>query len=376
MSRTITTLAVMFLVFPAAACAEDHHAPAAAPPQTWPDAVFPAAASRDEDRHAPPAPPAQTWLAALAEAGEPEEPPVGRERSDPNAAKDPAADPKSVPLPFHCIEGYSGGAITPMAYMCNYCNCGCEDREHLAGPSVSYSYMRITSKQLHTVALTQAIRDRVEFGFAVNQLWLGSLYDDVKKQTPMDPVRRDVYLYHFNVRGKLLGENSFDLPLPAIGAGVHLKHNHGLNQINRRLGKAFSAIGMDKNYGVDYTLTATKMFPTLAFGRPVIVTGGARLSKAAQLGLLGFGKTYRGSFEGSVVCLPTDELVLGYEFREKRNPYGKIPGLIGDEDNWHALSASVIVDKHLTVSVLAGLLGHVANANADTTWGLQIKWEF
>ncbi len=47
---------------------------------------------------------------------------------------------------------------------------------------------------------------------------------------------------------------------------------------------------------------------------------------------------------------------------------------VGDEDNWHALSASVIVNKHLTISGLAGLCGNIANA--DTTWGLQMKWEF
>jgi len=278
-------------------------------------------------------------------------------------------------LPFHCIEGYSGGAITPLAYMCNYCNCGCGGRDP-TGPTVSYSFMGISTKHLHTLAITQAVANRVEFGYAVNQLTLGSLYDDVKKKTPMDPVRRDLFLHHLNVRVKLLDENSFNLPLPAVSVGVHFKYNYGLVQINRRLGKAFNGIGLDKHYGVDYTLTATKMFPTLAFGRPVIVTGGLRLSKAGQIGLLGFGKTYRGSFEGSVVVLPADWLVLGYEFREKRNPYGKIPGLIGDEDNWHALSASVIVNRHLTISALAGLLGHVANANADDTWGVEVKYEF
>ena len=313
------------------------------------------------------------WLTATTDENLPT---VPAEPSAPKASAKPRKNRKGPPLPFHCIEGYSGGAITPMAYMCNRCNCGCGDAEHLTPPTVSYSFMGISTKHLHTVAITQPIFSYLEVGVAINHLSLGSLYDDVRKKTPMDPVRRDVVLHHFNIRGQLLAENSFAMPLPAISAGVHIKHNHGLNQINRRLGRAFNAIGMDKNYGVDYTLTATKMFPTLAFGRPLIVTGGMRLSKAAQLGLLGFGKTYRGSFEGSLVCLPTDWLVLGYEFREKRNPYGQIPGLIGDEDNWNALSASVIVNEHLTISVLSGLIGNVANANADDTWGLQIKWEF
>jgi len=338
--------------------------------------VQPTSAGLAEDHLAPRGSRADTWLGALAVAAAEEDAlPVEGEHPGSQSGKEPC-DPKCVPLPFHSIEGYSGGAITPMAYMCNYCNCGCAGVEHLTGPTVSYSFMGISTKQLNTLAITQAVANRFEFGYAINQLTLGSLYDDIKKKTPMDPVRRDLYLHHFNVRGKLLDENSFGLPLPAVSAGAHFKYNYGLKTINRRLGNAFDGIGFDKHYGIDYTLTATKMFPTLALGRPLIVTGGLRLSKAAQLGLLGFGKTYRGSFEGNVVILPADWLVLGYEFREKRNPYGKIPGLIGDEDNWHALSASVIVNRHLTVSLLAGLLGHVANANADDTWGVEVKYEF
>jgi len=330
-----------------------------------------AAAARGDEAAPRAAESSQTWLAATSAAAE-KAPATATAPAETSGEK--AADRKCVPVPFHCIEGYSGGAITPMAYLCNHCNCGCGG-QHLTCPSVSYSFMGIGSKQLHTVAITQTFFDRIELGYAVNQLWLGSLYDDIRK-AGLDPVRRDLYLHHFNLRGKLLSENSFGLPLPAVAAGVHFKYNYGLEDINRRLGHAFDTIGYDRNYGFDYTLTATKMFPKLAFGRPVIVTGGLRFSKAAQLGLMGFGKTCRASFEGSVVCLPTDWLVLGYEFRQKHNPYKEIPGLIGDEDHWHALSANLIVSKHLTVSALAGLCGHIANANADTTWGLQVKWEF
>jgi len=322
----------------------------------------------------------KTWLAALADGAAKEPaattPAMAETQASPgkDANTPPAGQCKGVPLPFHCIEGYSGGAITPMAYLCNYCNCGCGGK-HMTWPSVSYSYMNISTKHLHTFAVTQTFWNRIELGYAMNQLWLGSLYDDIRKMG-LNPVREDVIMHNFNVRGKLLEENSFGLPLPAVAAGVHFKYNYGLEDINRRVHNAFDMIGYDKNYGVDYTLTATKMFPTLAFGRPVILTGGLRFSKASQLGLMGFGDTYRPSFEGSVVCLPTDWLVLGYEFRQKRNPYGKIPGLIGDEDNWHALSVSLIANKHLTISALAGLCGNVANANADTTWGLQVKYEF
>ena len=317
----------------------------------------------------------ENWLAMVDSADAATAPataPADADASEEHAAS--SADRKGAPLPFHTIEGYSGGTITPLAYLCNSCNCGCKGK-HLTPPSVSYTFLGIGSKRMHTVAVTQSFLNRIEVGYAMNHFHLGSFYDDLRK-AGLKPERRDVLLHHFNVRAKILEENSFGLPLPAISAGVHLKYNNGIKQINRRLGRALSAIGYDKHYGVDYTLTATKMFPKLACGRPIIVTAGVRFSKAAQLGLLGFGKTCRASFEGSVIYLPTDWLVLGYEFRQKHNPYGQIPGLVGDEDNWQALSASVVVNKHLTILGVAGLCGNIANANADTTWGLQLKWEF
>ena len=310
-----------------------------------------------------------TWLAAVEETAPPAAPTTAASEQE---APAPTADSKGMPIPFHCIEGYSGGIITPLAYLCNGDNSG---ENNTRGPSVSYSYVNISTKHLHTFAVTQTFFNRIEVGYALNRLTLGSFIDDLEK-AGLDPVREDVLMHNFNLRAKILDENSFDLPLPAVTAGVHFKYNYGIDQINRHLGHALDSIGFDKNYGIDYTITASKMFPKLLCGRPVVVTGGGRFSKASQIGLLGFGDTCKASFEGSVIALPTDWLVVGYEFRQKHNPYNEIPGLVGDEDNWHAISASVIVNKHLTISALAALMGNLANANADTSWGLQIKYEF
>ena len=286
-------------------------------------------------------------------------------------AEEPEAHKEGPPLPFHCIEGYSGGAITPMGYVCNMGpkggTCG--------KPVISYSFLNIGSKELHVFAVTQVFFNRIEIGYAYNDLSLGSFRTDVKN-AGLNPGTGNVQMHNFNIRALLLEENSFDLPLPGVAAGVHFKYNADVKDIDRRLGGALSGVGFDSDTGVDYTITASKMFPELAFGRPVIVSAGLRFTEAAQLGLLGFGDTYRVTFEGSVCCLPTDWLVLGYEFRQKSNPYHQIPGLLGDEDNWHAFSATAVINDHLTVSAVYGALGHVANASADCTLGVQVKWEF
>ncbi len=277
----------------------------------------------------------------------------------------------AAPLPFHSIEGYSGGSITTMAYICNG---GCDHTE-VTLPVVSYGYMDLGSKNLHVVAVTQPLFGRIELGYAYNHLNIGSLYDDIRK-AGMDPGRDNVRLHHFNARFKLLGEGSFGLPIPAITAGVHFKYNEGIDSIDRKLAGTLSSLGYKRHYGVDYTLTASKMFGTLAFGRPVILTGGLRLSRAAQLGYLGFGNQCFATFEGSVAVVATDRIILGYEFRQKKNPYKEIHGLLGPEDNWHAFSVSGIVNENLTISALYGMLGNVANARADCTLGVQVKYEF
>ena len=289
-------------------------------------------------------------------------------------------DHKGVPLPFHSIEGYSGGSITPMAYLCNHCQCSkCKTakwKECASGPSVAYSYMDTGSKDLHTVSIIQCIGGRVELGYAQNRMSLGSLYEDIRR-LGLDPGRKHVYMHNFNARVNLVQEGSFGCPwLPAITAGVHFKYNQDVDTINKNLGGALSSIGYKTHYGIDYTLTATKMLIEPLSKRPVFLTGGIRWTKGAQMGLLGFGEHYNTFFEGSVAWYPTDWLILGYELRMKESPYNKIPGLIGEEDNWHAFSASVLIGKHITVSALYGLTGHVGNSSNDKTLGLQIKFEF
>ena len=105
---------------------------------------------------------------------------------------------------------------------------------------------------------------------------------------------------------------------------------------------------------MDLTLTATKTLPKAFFGRPLIVSAGLRESQGANLGFLGFTDQYQASFEGNVCILPFDKLLLGYEFRQKTNPFtGEVivgdTTLIGTENNWHAFDAAYIINKHTTL---------------------------
>ena len=279
-----------------------------------------------------------------------------------------AAEPP--PLPFHTIEGYGGGAITPMAYIVN---AGPKDQP-FGLPAAAFSYVNLGQKDLEALTVTETLYGRLELGYGFDRLGLGRLPDDIKAVTGVNIEHDQVYLHNLNARFLAIEEGSFAKLVPAVTGGVHFKYNDGIDSIDHHLGGALKSIGYDRDWGVDFTLTATKGIPV--FGRPLILTGGLRASEAAQIGTLGFGNDYAVTFEGNVIYLPTDWLLLAYEFRQKSNPYDKIPGLVGAEENWHAIDVSLILAPHATIVAGYGVFGNLANADANSAFWLQFKYEF
>jgi hypothetical protein len=159
--------------------------------------------------------------------------------------------------------------------------------------------------------------------------------------------------------------------------GVHFKYNDSIDDINSKLGGALGGIGLDSAFGTDFTFTTTKTFAKGFFGKPLITTGGMRLSDAADLGFLGFGSKYNATFEGNVAILPWDKVLIAYEFRQNTNPYtlGLSP-LIGTENNWNAIDVGLILNPHSTFVAGWGHFGNLANAEADSAWYVQMKYEF
>lgn len=283
-------------------------------------------------------------------------------------------DEKGPPLPFHTIEGYGGGAITPMAYLVNPGKKG----EAFGLPAAAFSTVFAGRKNLQALTVTETLFQRIELGYGLDRLGLGTLPGDIKDATKIDIDRNDVWLHNFNVRGLLLEENSFGTNwLPAVTGGVHFKLNEGISEINDKLGGALSKIGYDSPWGIDYTLTASKTFvDKLTLNRPLIVSAGLRNSEASNLGFLGFGGDRHTTFEGNVAYIPTDWLLVAYEFRQKANQYSQIPGLVGKEDNWNAIDVSWIINKHMTLVAGWGAFGNVVNGRENGTWWLQFKYEF
>ena len=296
----------------------------------------------------------------------------------PAPAAAPAADSppeKGPPLPVHTIEGVGGGAITPMAYLVNPAPEGC----FFGKPSAALSYVGLEKKNLDAITVTENLLGRVELGFAADRLGLGDLPQAIRTATGVDIGRSDVWLYHFNLRYMAVKENDciFGFQAPAITMGVDFKENSDIEHINESLSGALSKIGYATPGGEDFTLHATKTFPKLFCGRPLIATVGMRESEAADLGFLGFGNAYHATVEANVAVLPVDKLLIAYEFRQKTDPFsGTIDGLIGGEDNWQSIDVVYIPSKNFTFATGWGHFGNLANAEANGAWFLQLKYEF
>ncbi|MGD0382025.1 MAG: DUF3034 family protein [Thermoguttaceae bacterium] len=288
----------------------------------------------------------------------------------------PAAAPdKALPLPFHTIEGYGGGAITPMAYLVNP-----GDECHVIGkPSVATTYVSMGRKNLNVLTVTETVDQRIEFGYGADRFGLGTLPSDISQATTVDINQSDVWLHTFNIRGLLIKEDTYigGFAAPAVTAGVHFKYNSCIADISSRLGCALKDIGYRRENGTDFTLTATKTITPDVLGRPLILTAGLRMSQAAELGFLGFGDTYHATFEGNVAYLPSDKVVLAYEFRGQTNPYTSgLDPLIGGENNWHAFDLGYILSNHATLVAGYGIFGQLANTQENSAWWLQLKYEY
>jgi hypothetical protein len=49
---------------------------------------------------------------------------------------------------------------------------------------------------------------------------------------------------------------------------------------------------------------------------------------------------------------------------------------VGAEDNLHALSAIFIPNGHLSVALVYGIFGNVANSSSNHSFAVQAKYEF
>ena len=250
------------------------------------------------------------------------------------------------------VDGASGGGISNWATIAG--------RQETRGVGVQAHVTAVLLPdffyQSHGVAL--GIADRIELSYARQNfdtqdvgaaLGIGQGY----------MLNQDVFGAKVRLFGDVVYGNTM-VPQVAMGA-----------QYKRSLdGAVASAVGAAHDEGVDVTLSATK----LLLSHSVLVNTTARLTKANQNGLLGFGSvsddSYAVQFEGAVAYQFSRRFVLGTEFRTKPDNLG-----LGEGD-WFDVFAAYAPSDNLTVTAAYADLGSIATFTGQRGAFLQAQIAF
>jgi hypothetical protein len=168
----------------------------------------------------------------------------------------------------------------------------------------------------------------------------------------------------FGAKVKLVGDAIYDQPwLPQIAVGVQHKR--------AKKDTLLRAIGARETAGTDFYISATK----LQLDSGILVGGTARLTKANQFGLLGFGgdrhARHSVEFEGSIGKLVTRKLLIGAELRTKPDNLG----FAKEEDAFDVFAAYAV---HRNVGLTAGYadLGSIATFTKQRGLYLSVQGAF
>lgn len=249
------------------------------------------------------------------------------------------------------LEGASGGGLTPWAVIA-----GNETSDGI-GVSAHGTLVEVKDYDYQSAGAAIGWRDRIEISYAhqdfnTNEIGLAlGLGKDYA-------FSQDVIGAKLRITGDLVYDR-----LPAIAVGVQYKKNNNAAIVH--------AIGAQHDEGVDYYASVSRLF----LSRSILLAGTARLTKANQLGILGFGgdkhDNYSLQFEGSAAWQLSRKLAVGGEYRSKPDNLG-----IAREDDWFDGFVAYTVNQHLTASVAYVDLGSIATVKNQRGIFLQLQAAF
>lgn len=233
------------------------------------------------------------------------------------------------------LDGAAGGGLAPWAVIAGN---GTDDG---IGAQAQLTRVVLRDYDYRGIGVAVGFRDRVELSFARQSF-------DTNRIGAALGLGRD-YRFVQNVLGakvRLAGDLVYGR-MPAVALGAQLKD--GRNDAVVR------ALGARADRDVDVYVSASR----LLLAHSLLVNGTLRLTRANQLGLLGFGGDKGGgrmlAFEGSAAWQLSRRLAIGGEYRMKPDRLG-----IAREDDWVDLFAAWAVNRHVTVTIAYVDLGEIA----------------
>ena len=235
------------------------------------------------------------------------------------------------------IEGTSGGGLATWATIAG------RETDRGIGLSGHVTLIELPDYGWQSHGVSVAIANRIELSYARQNfdtrdvgtaLGLGEGYT----------LNQDV----FGAKLRVVGDVVYGDPLlPQISVGVEHKRNRDT--------PVALAVGAAHGRGTDVTLSATKLF----LSHSLLLNATARLTKANQTGLLGFGTAgndkHSLQFEGSVAYQLSRRAVIGGEYRTKPDNLA-----IARENDWWDLFAAYALTRNLTVTAAYVDLGSIA----------------
>lgn len=235
------------------------------------------------------------------------------------------------------LEGAAGGGITPWAVI------GGNGTREQIGANAFYTRVNVGDYHLDDAGVMVGFYDRFELSFAQQRfnteavgaaLGLGDGFT----------FKQDVIGLKLRVAGDAVLDS--DSAMPQIAVGLQYKRN---NQ-----GAVLDFIGAEDDHGVDVYVSATKLFLAESF----LLNGTLRLTKANQIGILGFGGDLNGNYkpqlELSGAYLLNRKLAIGAEYRMKPDNLG-----IAKEDDWFDVFVAYAPSKNVSVTVAYADLGRI-----------------
>ncbi|TVR93337.1 MAG: DUF3034 family protein [Wenzhouxiangellaceae bacterium] len=292
------------------------------------------------------------------------------------------------------FEGAGGGGLTPWALITGY---GTADE---IGGSAHYTWLHTDDYTLHSIGAKIGFFDRFELSLARQRLQVdqnviaatggalvGALEPLLGDPGPLSPSGTNIDVDIFGAKVRLFGDAVYaqDSWLPQVSLGAQYKRNRdfGSGVAVPYLGDVGvpALLGAKDSSGIDYYLSATKVFLGVPFGYNLIVNGTLRATRANAFGLLGFGRevvnpldgelldrsnSYRLEYEASVGLFVHPNVVIGAEYRTQSNRLADQPvlGLLGApdlarEDNVYDLFLAWIPNKNVALTAAWVDLGNL-----------------
>lgn len=239
------------------------------------------------------------------------------------------------------IEGSAGGGLTPWAVIGGY---GTADE---IGANAFVTNVNTQAYRLNEVGALVGFYNRVEVSVAQQRfnteqvgaaLGLGNGFQ----------FKQNIFGVKVRLFGDLvLDQNSW---MPQVSVGIQRKQNDQA--------AVLKYIGAKSDEGTDYYITATKLF----LSQSLLVNATLRMTKANQIGILGFGgdknNSYKPEFEGSIAYLLSRNVAVGAEYRQKPNNLG-----IAKEDDWYDAFVAWAPTKHVSLTLAYADLGNIVIRN-------------